>query len=284
MKIERRFTTEETGAYGALAFRTTALGDPQSGRVGGLQPRATSRCPRAGARSPPTCWRRSTSARPACPAALKRVAREGRARLPVALGSRRGEARRAARGRADRRRDHARGRSSTGWPAPGPTGAGRAATSRPRPTPAPTTTRCATCWRRRWAAPNSPAVVQHRAALGLRHRRAGAGAFLRRLPSPASWSRSTSAYEHPQPHACFIQSVADDLVNDGGIMDLWTREARLFKYGSGTGTNFSSLRGRERAAGGRRQVVGADELPQDRRPRGRARSSRAAPRGARRRW
>ena len=55
--------------------------------------------------------------------------------------------------------------------------------------------------------------------------------------------KSATAYEHPQPHACFIQSVSDDLVNDGGIMDLWTREARLFKYGSGTGTNFSSLRG-----------------------------------------
>src|SRR6056297_2901471 len=55
-------------------------------------------------------------------------------------------------------------------------------------------------------------------------------------------TKSTSAYEHPQPHACFIQSVADDLVGDGGIMDLWVREARLFKYGSGTGTNFSSLR------------------------------------------
>ena len=56
-------------------------------------------------------------------------------------------------------------------------------------------------------------------------------------------TKSGSAYEHPQPHACFIQSVADDLVNDGGIMDLWVREARLFKYGSGTGTNFSFLRG-----------------------------------------
>ena len=55
--------------------------------------------------------------------------------------------------------------------------------------------------------------------------------------------RSVNAYEHPQPHACFIQSVSDDLVNEGGIMDLWVREARLFKYGSGTGTNFSSLRG-----------------------------------------
>jgi len=55
-------------------------------------------------------------------------------------------------------------------------------------------------------------------------------------------TKSKSAYEHPQPHACFIQSVDDDLVNEGGIMDLWVREARLFKYGSGTGTNFSRLR------------------------------------------
>src|ERR1700678_535243 len=63
--------------------------------------------------------------------------------------------------------------------------------------------------------------------------------------------KSNSAYEHPQPHACFIQSVKDDLVNEGGIMDLWTREARLFKYGSGTGTNFSSLRGEnEKLSGG----------------------------------
>ncbi len=56
-------------------------------------------------------------------------------------------------------------------------------------------------------------------------------------------TRSSSSYERPQPHACFIQSINDDLVNDGGIMDLWVREARLFKYGSGTGTNFSNLRG-----------------------------------------
>ena len=64
-------------------------------------------------------------------------------------------------------------------------------------------------------------------------------------------TKSSSAYEHPQPHACFIQSVKDDLVNEGGIMDLWTREARLFKYGSGTGTNFSTLRGAdEKLSGG----------------------------------
>src|ERR1700753_626814 len=64
-------------------------------------------------------------------------------------------------------------------------------------------------------------------------------------------TRSASSYEHPQPHACFIQGVKDDLVNEGGIMDLWTREARLFKYGSGTGTNFSALRGEnEKLSGG----------------------------------
>ncbi len=64
-------------------------------------------------------------------------------------------------------------------------------------------------------------------------------------------TQSATAYEHPQPHACFIQSIADDLVNEGGIMDLWVREARLFKYGSGTGSNFSRLRGEgERLSGG----------------------------------
>jgi ribonucleoside-diphosphate reductase alpha chain len=61
---------------------------------------------------------------------------------------------------------------------------------------------------------------------------------------------SKSSYEHPQPHACFIQSVADDLVNEGGIMDLWVREARLFKYGSGTGSNFSKIRGESESLSG----------------------------------
>jgi ribonucleoside-diphosphate reductase alpha chain len=62
-------------------------------------------------------------------------------------------------------------------------------------------------------------------------------------PETLELKRSTSAYERPAPHACFIQSIKDDLVNGGGIMDLWVREARIFKYGSGTGTNFSALRG-----------------------------------------
>jgi ribonucleoside-diphosphate reductase alpha chain len=62
-------------------------------------------------------------------------------------------------------------------------------------------------------------------------------------PATGRLGRSRDAYSRPQPHACFIQSIEDDLVNENGIMDLWVREARLFKYGSGTGTNFSRLRG-----------------------------------------
>src|SRR5262249_4933747 len=62
-------------------------------------------------------------------------------------------------------------------------------------------------------------------------------------PEAQEVKRSTNAYERPQPHACFIQGIRDDLVSEGGIMNLWEREARLFKYGSGTGSNFSALRG-----------------------------------------
>jgi ribonucleoside-diphosphate reductase alpha chain len=62
-------------------------------------------------------------------------------------------------------------------------------------------------------------------------------------PATREVRESEDSYSHPQPHACFILSVDDDMVNPGGIMDLWVREARLFKYGSGTGTNFSKLRG-----------------------------------------
>jgi ribonucleoside-diphosphate reductase alpha chain len=70
-------------------------------------------------------------------------------------------------------------------------------------------------------------------------------------PETEKLMKSTSAYERPQPHACFILSVDDDLVNEGGIMDLWVREARIFKYGSGVGTNFSKIRGAgEKLSGG----------------------------------
>ncbi len=69
-------------------------------------------------------------------------------------------------------------------------------------------------------------------------------------PEHGTVGLADDAYSHPQPHACFIQAVSDDLVNEGGIMDLWTREARLFKYGSGTGSNFSMLRGGEEPLSG----------------------------------
>ena len=70
-------------------------------------------------------------------------------------------------------------------------------------------------------------------------------------PATGEVTKSASAYERPQPHACFILNIEDDLVNEGGIMDLVTREARLFKYGSGTGSNFSKIRGlRESLSGG----------------------------------
>jgi ribonucleoside-diphosphate reductase alpha chain len=70
-------------------------------------------------------------------------------------------------------------------------------------------------------------------------------------PTDGELKKSQNAYERPQPHACFILSVSDDLVNDGGIMDLWVREARIFKYGSGVGTNFSHIRGAgEKLSGG----------------------------------
>lgn len=70
-------------------------------------------------------------------------------------------------------------------------------------------------------------------------------------PASGKLERSQNAYERPQPHACFILSVEDDLVNEGGIMDLWVREARIFKYGSGVGTNYSNIRAEgEKLSGG----------------------------------
>ena len=70
-------------------------------------------------------------------------------------------------------------------------------------------------------------------------------------PESGRLERSKNAYERPQPHACFILSVDDDLVNEGGIMDLWVREARIFKYGSGVGTNYSNIRAEgEKLSGG----------------------------------
>ena len=114
------------------------------------------------------------------------------------------------------------------------------------------TTRCATCCAARWRRPtrrngSTPACIGPTASTARRR------AITTSIFETGELTASNSAYEHPQPHACFIQSVADDLVNEGGIMDLWVREARLFKYGSGTGSNFSKLRGEnEKLSGGGR--------------------------------
>ncbi|GMQ92879.1 MAG: hypothetical protein BMS9Abin12_0356 [Acidimicrobiia bacterium] len=91
------------------------------------------------------------------------------------------------------------------------------------------------------AAPNSPQWFN----TGLHHRYGIEGpeqGFWFVDPETEELTASPDSYSRPSPHACFIQSVDDDLVNAGGIMDLWVREARLFKFGSGTGTNFSNLR------------------------------------------
>ncbi|MEW6543310.1 MAG: LAGLIDADG family homing endonuclease [Nitrospirota bacterium] len=95
---------------------------------------------------------------------------------------------------------------------------------------------------RQMAAPNSPQWFN----TGLHHAYGLSGPAQGHYyvdPKTKKMVKASNAFEHPQPHACFIQSIADDLVNENGIMDLWVREARLFKYGSGTGTNFSRLRG-----------------------------------------
>ena len=186
--------------------------------------------------------------------------------LAVALGARRGGARRRCPRRSASSASVRPSRCSSGSPAPGPTGAGRAAISIRRATRARSSTSSSTCSRRRWRRRtrrngSTPACTGPTAST------ARARATTTSTPFTGKLTKSKSAYEHPQPHACFIQSIADDLVNEGGIMDLWVREARLFKYGSGTGSNFSSLRGEgERLAGGGKSS-GLMIVPQDRRPR-----------------
>jgi ribonucleoside-diphosphate reductase alpha chain len=96
---------------------------------------------------------------------------------------------------------------------------------------------------RQMAAPNSPQWFNTGLAHAYGITGPAQGHYYVDPETPTVVRESEDAYTRPQPHACFIQSVNDDLVNDGGIMDLWIQEARLFKYGSGTGTNFSAVRG-----------------------------------------
>ena len=121
---------------------------------------------------------------------------------------------------------------------------------------------------RQMAAPNSPQWFNTGPALGVRPHRPGAGP-LSMSSRAARVLKGDRRLRAAAAHACFIQSVDDDLVNEGGIMDLWTREARLFKYGSGTGSNFSKLRGENEPLSGGGKSSGLMSLPRDRRPRGR---------------
>ena len=115
---------------------------------------------------------------------------------------------------------------------------------------APSSTSIATCWPCSIGAPNSPQWFNTGLHWAYGIDGPGQGHFYVDHDT-GELTASTSAYEHPQPHACFIQSIEDDLVNENGIMDLWVREARLFKYGSGTGSNFSKLRSEnEKLSGG----------------------------------
>ncbi|MBI4090588.1 MAG: adenosylcobalamin-dependent ribonucleoside-diphosphate reductase [Candidatus Komeilibacteria bacterium] len=105
---------------------------------------------------------------------------------------------------------------------------------------------------RQLGAPNSPQWFNTGLAYAYGIKGSPQGHYLVN-PDTGVLEQGPDAYTHPQPHACFIQSVSDDLVNEGGIFDLVTREARLFKYGSGTGSNFSTLRsGGEKLSGGGR--------------------------------
>ena len=239
MRIERKFTEAGKSPYDAIPFRESAseIRNPDGSVVFSLEQFQV-----------PTHWSGVAAdilaqkyfRKAGVPRKAKRVEENT---LPPGCGGRSPTRRRSPRcprpsGSAARLM---RVRCSTGLPEPGPIGAGRAGISPARRTRAPSmTTPLHACHADGRA--QQPAMVQYRAALGLWHRWAEPGSLLCG-PRHRRGKGVQSAYEHPQPHACFIQSIDDDLVNEGGIMDLWVREARLFKYGSGTGTNFSRLRG-----------------------------------------
>ena len=131
--------------------------------------------------------------------------------------------------------------------------------------------------------PQLPPVVQHRPALRLRDRRPGPGPLVRR-PGHRRGPPGGQRLRAPAAPRLLHPVDRDDLVNEGGIMDLWIREARLFKYGSGTGTNFSTLRGEGEPLSGGGRSSGPHVVPEDRRPGRRRDQVRAAPPGAPPRW
>ncbi len=248
MKIERRFTTEELGAYGALNFRLTSseIRNPDGSVVFSLDGIEV-----------PESWSQVASdvlaqkyfRKAGVPAALRRVKEKG---VPsflwrsVADEDRLAELPEAERYVGETSARQVFDRLAGAWTYWGWKGGYFTAESDARAYYDEMRYMLAA----QMAAPNSPQWFNTGLHWAYGIDGAGQGHYYVDFRS-GELVKSESAYEHPQPHACFIQSVSDDLVNEGGIMDLWTREARLFKYGSGTGTNFSSLRAEnERLAGG----------------------------------
>jgi ribonucleoside-diphosphate reductase alpha chain len=248
MKIDRRFTTEETGAYGALAFRTTTseIRNPDGSVVFSLD---NLEVPEGWSQVASDVLAQKYFRKAGVPMAVKRVKEKG---VPAFLWrSVPDEARLAELPEAERTGGETKAtqvfdRMVGAWTYWGWKGGYFSTEADARAFHDEMRFMLAA----QMAAPNSPQWFNTGLHWAYGIDGPGQGHFYIDFQT-GELVRSASAYEHPQPHACFIQSVADDLVGDGGIMDLWTREARLFKYGSGTGTNFSSLRAEnERLAGG----------------------------------
>ena len=264
MKIERRFTTEETGAYGALEFRTTTseIRNPDGSVVFALD---NLEVPQDWSQVASDVLAQKYFRKAGVPVALKRVREKG---VPAFLWrSVADEAKLADLPEAERFTGETTARQvfdrlAGGWTYWGWKGSYFTTEADARAYYDEMRYMLAT----QMGAPNSPQWFNTGLHWAYGIDGPAQGHFYVDFQS-GELVKSTSAYEHPQPHACFIQSVSDDLVNDGGIMDLWTREARLFKYGSGTGTNFSSLRGENEPLSGGGKSSGLMSLPQDRRPR-----------------
>ena len=248
MQIERRFTTEETGAYGAMAFRTTSseIRNPDGSVVFRLD---DIEIPEGWSQVASDVLAQKYFRKAGVPAALKRVKEKG---VPAFLWrSVADEDKLAKLPEGERMLGETKAvqvfdRLAGAWTYWGWKGGYFSSEADARAYHDEMRYMLAA----QMAAPNSPQWFNTGLHWAYGIDGPGQGHFYVDYRS-GELTKSTSAYEHPQPHACFIQSVQDDLVNDGGIMDLWPREARLFKYGSGTGTNFSSLRGEsEHLAGG----------------------------------
>ncbi|MBN2741570.1 MAG: vitamin B12-dependent ribonucleotide reductase [Rhodobacteraceae bacterium] len=239
MKIERKFTTEETGAYGALDFTTTAseIRNPDGTVVFSND---SVEVPKRWSQVASDVLAQKYFRKAGVPAALKKVKEKGVPEFlwrsvpdEAALAKLPEEARFTGESSAKQVFDRLAGAwCYWGWK-------GGYFTSEADAQAYYDEMRFMLA--EQMAAPNSPQWFNTGLHWAYGIDGPGQGHFYVDHAS-GKLTKSASAYEHPQPHACFIQSVKDDLVGDGGIMDLWVREARLFKYGSGTGTNFSSLR------------------------------------------